>query len=54
MKKKVGILTYYYNNINFGGQLQAYALQHVLENLNLNQKYLKWNFLFLANYAIIR
>lgn len=34
MKKKVGILTYYYNNINFGGQLQAYALQHVLENLN--------------------
>lgn len=28
--KKIGILTLYYNNFNYGGLLQAYALQHYL------------------------
>ena len=30
--KKVGILTMYYNSVNYGGVLQAYALQKFLEN----------------------
>ena len=30
---KVGIMTMYYGNYNFGGQLQALALQHIIENL---------------------
>ena len=28
--KKIGIITLYYNNFNYGGLLQAYALQHYL------------------------
>lgn len=31
--KKIGILTYYYNSINYGGNLQAYALCKKLEAL---------------------
>lgn len=31
--KKIGVLTYYYNSINFGGNLQAYALCKKLEAL---------------------
>lgn len=31
--KKVGICTLYYNNINYGGNLQAYALQKVVSSL---------------------
>ena len=30
---KVGIVTLYYNNYNFGGLLQSYALPYVLENV---------------------
>lgn len=30
---KIGILTYYYSNYNYGGQLQAFALQKKLSNL---------------------
>lgn len=30
---KIGIVTLYHNNFNYGGLLQAYALQHVLNNL---------------------
>ena len=30
---KVGIVTLYYNNYNFGGLLQSYALPYVLENI---------------------
>lgn len=33
MKGKVGILTYYYSNLNYGGQLQAFALQKKLSDL---------------------
>ena len=33
---KVGILTLYYKNYNFGGQLQAYALQKFLRNNSVN------------------
>jgi hypothetical protein len=32
-KLKVGVLTLYYRNYNFGGLLQAYALQSVLEQM---------------------
>lgn len=31
--KKIGILTLYYKNYNYGGLLQAYALRQVVENL---------------------
>lgn len=31
-KKKIGILSLYYNNLNYGGVLQAYALCRVLNN----------------------
>ena len=31
MDRKIAILTLYYRNYNSGGQLQAYALQKVLE-----------------------
>lgn len=31
---KIGILTLYYKNYNYGGQLQAYALQRALEQRN--------------------
>ena len=30
---KVGILTHYYNSVNYGGNLQAYALCKAVENL---------------------
>ena len=32
-KKKVAILTLYYKNYNYGGQLQSYALQNKIEKL---------------------
>lgn len=32
-RKKVGVMTLYYKNYNFGGQLQGYALQKVIDNL---------------------
>nr|BCB22839.1 polysaccharide pyruvyl transferase family protein [Erysipelothrix tonsillarum] len=31
-KKKIAIVTLYYNNYNYGGQLQAYAMQKVFSN----------------------
>ena len=34
--KKIGIITYYYNSINYGGVLQAYALTKVLQELGYN------------------
>jgi len=36
--KKIGILTMYYNSINYGGTLQAYALQRYLENKGFESK----------------
>lgn len=33
--KKVAIVTLYHNNYNFGGQLQAYAMQKVISEYNL-------------------
>ncbi len=37
-KTKVGIVTHYYKNQNYGGMLQAYALCKVLENLGYDAK----------------
>ena len=34
--KNVGIVTLYYKNYNYGGQLQAYALQRIISNLGYN------------------
>ena len=34
--KKIGIITMYYQNFNYGGQLQAYALQKAVEKLGVN------------------
>jgi hypothetical protein len=33
MYMKIGIVTHYYNSVNYGGNLQAYALCKVLEEL---------------------
>ena len=48
MKKKIGVLTLYYKNYNFGGQLQAYALVEYLashnficEQICFNQHYIE-------------
>lgn len=30
---KIGILTLYYGNANYGGQLQSFAMQHILEKM---------------------
>lgn len=30
--KKIGVITHYYNSVNYGGNLQAYALVKVLQN----------------------
>lgn len=32
---KVGIITFYYNNNNYGGMLQAYALVKALDNIGI-------------------
>ena len=38
------ILTLYYRNYNFGGLLQAYALQHVIEAQKTDCKVLSYQF----------
>ncbi|MDO7786868.1 polysaccharide pyruvyl transferase family protein [Desulforamulus aquiferis] len=38
MIKKIGIMTLYHKNYNFGGQLQAYALQKELERLDFESE----------------
>jgi len=38
--KKVGIITLYHKNYNFGGQLQAYALQQKVESLGFSAEVL--------------
>jgi hypothetical protein len=42
--KKVGIITVYYKNYNYGGQLQAYALQKAIAKLGFHceQITFKW------------
>ena len=32
---RIGILTFYYKNYNYGGILQAYALEHFLNSNEL-------------------
>ncbi|MGD1816181.1 MAG: polysaccharide pyruvyl transferase family protein [Pleomorphochaeta sp.] len=36
--KKIGILTYYYKNYNYGGLLQAYALRYIIESMGYNSE----------------
>ena len=36
--KKVGILSLYYKNYNYGGQLQAYAMQHIISKLGYDAR----------------
>lgn len=43
-KMKIGIITLYYNNANYGGQLQAYALQRFLTNKGYNCEQIQWDF----------
>ena len=48
-KNKVGILTFYHRNYNFGGLLQAYALPKVLKDqFNLDAEQIKYS-LFTEN-----
>ena len=44
MDNKVGILTLYYNNNNFGGQLQAFALQYVIGKLGFSAEQICFDF----------
>ncbi len=41
---KIGILTLYYNNKNYGGLLQAYALQYFLMNKGYECEQICWDF----------
>lgn len=41
---KIGILTLYFNNKNYGGLLQAYALQHFLAKKGYECEQICWNF----------
>ncbi len=41
---KIGILTLYYNNKNYGGLLQAYALQHFLMNEGYECEQICWDY----------
>ncbi len=43
--KKVGIITLYYNNANYGALLQSYALQKVINNLGNNSKQISYDLL---------
>lgn len=43
-KHKVGILTMYYNNFNFGGQLQAFALQYAIERIGFDAEQICFDF----------
>lgn len=40
---KVGIMTLYYNNTNYGGQLQAYALQTAVSQLGYNAEQISFD-----------
>ena len=42
-QKKIGILTFYYHNYNYGGVLQAYALQKYLEQQGCNAKQISFD-----------
>lgn len=41
--KRVAIVTLYYMNFNFGGQLQAYALQNYISNLGFECEVISYN-----------
>lgn len=41
---KIGILTFYYNNKNYGGLLQAYALQYFLMSKGYECEQICWDF----------
>lgn len=43
-KKKIGILTMYYNSFNYGGLLQAYALVKYLNNKGYDAKQISYDF----------
>lgn len=43
-KKKIGILTLYYNNFNMGGLLQAYALQKTLVKLGYDAEQISFDY----------
>lgn len=42
--KRVGIVSLYYHNANYGGLLQTYALQHVVESLGYDAKQISYDF----------
>lgn len=43
MKKKIGILTLYFNNYNYGGLLQAYALPKALQKMGYEAEQICFN-----------
>lgn len=40
--KKIAILTLYYHNYNYGGILQAYALQKVIEKMGFSSEQISY------------
>lgn len=40
--KKIAILTQFYSNANYGGLLQAFALQKCIQNLGFNSKQISY------------
>jgi hypothetical protein len=44
MAKRVGILTLYYKNANYGGVLQAYALQKVIDSMGMKSKQISYRY----------
>ena len=42
-RKKIGIITFYHHNYNYGGVLQAYALQKYLENQGFDAKQISFD-----------
>lgn len=47
---RIGILTLYYNNLNMGGLLQAYALQKKVKSFGVDVEQISYN--YLAKYSI--
>lgn len=45
-KRRIAILTMFYNNFNYGGQLQAWALQSFLENMGFEAEQIKFVYIY--------
>lgn len=44
MKGKVGVITFYYDNLNLGGLLQSYAMVKILQNIGCNAEQICYDY----------